>query len=163
MSISMVSPSLTRPMGPPEAASGLTWPMAAPRDAPEKRPSVMRATVVSSFMPASARGGVEHLAHAGAALGAFVADDHHVAGVDLACVDGGNGGVLAVEHAGRAGVDLHFGRNGAALDHAAVRARCCPTESAGRRSWSRGCRWERMALSLQDLRHPGCSRPGSCR
>ena len=45
---------VTRPMGPPEAASGLTWPMAAPRDAPEKRPSVMSATVVSSFMPASA-------------------------------------------------------------------------------------------------------------
>ena len=31
-------------MGPPAAASGLTWPMAAPRVAPEKRPSVIRAT-----------------------------------------------------------------------------------------------------------------------
>ena len=54
MSMWMVSPSSMRPMGPPEAASGLTWPMAAPREAPEKRPSVMRATVVYSYMPARA-------------------------------------------------------------------------------------------------------------
>ena len=58
MSMVMVSPSSIRPMGPPEAASGLTWPMAAPRDAPEKRPSVMSATVLSSFMPASAEVGL---------------------------------------------------------------------------------------------------------
>ena len=37
-------------------------------------------------------GGVEHLAHTGAALGALVADDHHIARDDLARVDGGNGG-----------------------------------------------------------------------
>ena len=81
--------------------------------------------MVSSFMPASALVGLS-IAHAGAALGAFVADDHHVAGVDLARIDGGNGGVLAVKDAGRAAVYLHFGRNGAALDHAAVRGDVAP-------------------------------------
>ena len=36
--------SSTRAMAPPWAASGQTWPMAAPRVAPEKRPSVISAT-----------------------------------------------------------------------------------------------------------------------
>ena len=36
---------------PPLAPSGETWPMAAPRVAPEKRPSVMSATSLSSPMP----------------------------------------------------------------------------------------------------------------
>ena len=39
----MRSPSSTRAMGPPSAASGETWPMEGPVEAPEKRPSVMRA------------------------------------------------------------------------------------------------------------------------
>ena len=57
MSMAMASPSCTRPMGPPEAASGLTWPMDAPRLAPENRPSVIRATVLSRPMPARAEVG----------------------------------------------------------------------------------------------------------
>ena len=73
-------------------------------------------------------GGVEHLTHTGAALGAFVADDHHIAGYDLACVDGRNGGLLAVEDAGRAGVLLHLRGNGAALDYAAVRCDVAPQD-----------------------------------
>ena len=73
-------------------------------------------------------GGVEHLAHTGAALGALVADDHHIARNDLACVDGCNGGLLAVEHAGRAGVLLHLGGHGTALDHAAVRSDVAPQD-----------------------------------
>ena len=44
MSIVSMSPSSRSPIGPPTAASGETWPMAAPRVAPEKRPSVMSAT-----------------------------------------------------------------------------------------------------------------------
>ena len=71
-------------------------------------------------------GGVEHLAHTGAALGALVADDHYVAGVDVTCVDSRNGGVLAVKDARGAAVDLHFGRNGAALDDTAVRRNVAP-------------------------------------
>ncbi len=46
----------------------------------------------------------EHLAHAGAAAGAFVADDEDVVGVDLAGFDGGVAGVFGVEDAGGAGV-----------------------------------------------------------
>ena len=34
----MISPSSTSAIGPPTAASGETWPMEAPLDAPEKRP-----------------------------------------------------------------------------------------------------------------------------
>ncbi len=47
----------------------------------------------------------EHLAHAGAAAGAFVADDADVVGVDLAGFDGGVAVVLGVEDAGGAGVE----------------------------------------------------------
>ena len=53
-----------RAMGPPAAASGLTCPTAGPLVAPEKRPSVIRATEVESPMPQMAEVGVEHLAHA---------------------------------------------------------------------------------------------------
>ena len=45
-------------MGPPAAASGLTCPMQGPLLAPEKRPSVMRATEWSSPMPQMAEVGV---------------------------------------------------------------------------------------------------------
>ena len=44
MSTRILSPSLTMPMGPPAAASGVIWPIEAPRLAPENLPSVMRAT-----------------------------------------------------------------------------------------------------------------------
>ena len=73
-------------------------------------------------------GGVEHLTHTGAALGAFVPDDYDVAGVDVPCVDGRNGGVLTVKDAGRAAVYLHFRRNGAALDDTAVRRNVAPQD-----------------------------------
>ncbi|MNE80031.1 hypothetical protein D3C80_1765670 [compost metagenome] len=43
MSISTLSPSCTRPMAPPAAASGEAWPMDRPEVPPEKRPSVSRA------------------------------------------------------------------------------------------------------------------------
>ncbi len=43
-SIATMSPSFRRPIGPPTAASGPTWPMQRPRVPPEKRPSVMSAT-----------------------------------------------------------------------------------------------------------------------
>ena len=41
----MMSPFFTRAIGPPTAASGPTWPMQKPRVAPEKRPSVISATL----------------------------------------------------------------------------------------------------------------------
>jgi hypothetical protein len=43
MSISIMSPSCTRPMVPPAAASGLTWPIDRPEVPPENRPSVKSA------------------------------------------------------------------------------------------------------------------------
>ena len=51
MSIVIVSPSSTRAIGPPTAASGDTCPIEAPRLAPEKRPSVMSATDEPSPIP----------------------------------------------------------------------------------------------------------------
>src|SRR5207245_9095494 len=48
----------------------------------------------------------QHLAHTRSAAGPFVADDHHVACVDLATGHGGHGGFFAVEHTRRTGVRL---------------------------------------------------------
>ena len=50
------------------------------------------------------RGDVQHLAHAGAAGGAFVADHDHVAGLDRARLDGGEAVLLGVEDARGAAV-----------------------------------------------------------
>ena len=58
MSSATVSPSLTSAMGPPSAASGLTCPIAGPFVAPEKRPSVISATLVDRPMPEMADVGV---------------------------------------------------------------------------------------------------------
>ena len=57
ISMEIMSPSRTMPMGPPEAASGETWPMQAPRVAPENRPSVMSATELPRPMPMMAEVG----------------------------------------------------------------------------------------------------------
>ena len=48
------SPSWRAAMGPPTAASGATWPIMSPLVAPEKRPSVSRATDPPSPWPTSA-------------------------------------------------------------------------------------------------------------
>ena len=83
ISMRIRSPSSTSAIGPPLAASGETWPMAGPVDAPEKRPSVIRAIErPSSLSDEIASVGVEHLRHAGA-LRALVADEHRVAGLDF--------------------------------------------------------------------------------
>ena len=50
----MISPSCTYLIGPSSAASGETCPIEAPLDAPEKRPSVIRATLEPSPIPAIA-------------------------------------------------------------------------------------------------------------
>src|SRR6478735_3502399 len=54
MSISIRSPFSISAIGPPTAASGETCPMAPPRVAPEKRPSVINATDSDNPRPASA-------------------------------------------------------------------------------------------------------------
>ena len=53
----MISPSSINAIGPPTAASGDTCPMEAPLDAPEKRPSVIKATESPSPIPAIAEVG----------------------------------------------------------------------------------------------------------
>ena len=53
----MISPSSTSAIGPPTAASGHTCPMLAPLEAPEKRPSVINATLEPSPIPAIAEVG----------------------------------------------------------------------------------------------------------
>ena len=55
--ISIISPSSTKAIGPPTAASGETCPIEAPRDAPENRPSVIKATVDPKPIPAIAEVG----------------------------------------------------------------------------------------------------------
>ena len=50
----IISPSSTRAIGPPTAASGETCPMDAPLEAPENRPSVIKATLEPKPMPAIA-------------------------------------------------------------------------------------------------------------
>ena len=65
-------------------------------------------------------GGVEHFPHTRPALGALVADDHHVPGHDFAVIDGGDRLLLRVEHPGGALVDHHLGGHGGLLDHTAV-------------------------------------------
>ena len=52
--ISIISPSSTKAIGPPTAASGETCPIEAPRDAPENRPSVIKATDDHNPIPAIA-------------------------------------------------------------------------------------------------------------
>ena len=48
MSISIRSPSCTRPITPPDAASGETWPIDSPEVPPENRPSVNKAQAFPS-------------------------------------------------------------------------------------------------------------------
>ena len=67
-------------------------------------------------------GGVEHLPHARAALGPLVADDHHIAGMDLLPINIGNGFLLGIVHPGGAFVDHHLRGHGGLLHHAAIRS-----------------------------------------
>ncbi len=106
-------------MGPPTNASGATWPAVNPRVAPEKRPSVSSATVCAEIrMSADCRRHLQHLAHARAALRAFVANDQHVAGLDLAGLHGGKTFLFAIEDARRTAM-LHT-VGGGNLHHAAL-------------------------------------------
>ena len=104
-SITTMSPSRSAASGPPFDASGATWPTMNPCVAPEKRPSVTSATESERPSPTIAAGDVEHLAHAGAAVRALVADHDDVAGDDLAGLDRRERLLLGVEDPGRAAVE----------------------------------------------------------
>ena len=102
MSISIRSPSSTRPIAPPSAASGETWPMReAGRAAGEAAVGDQRAGLAEAPRLQVARR-IEHLLHARAAARALVADHHDVAGDDLAAEDALHRVVLALEDARRA-------------------------------------------------------------
>ncbi len=120
MSIEMTSPSRTSAIGPPAAASGETWPMAAPRVAPEKRPSVMSAVSASRPMPARALVASSISRMPGPPRGPFVADDDDVAGVDPAADDRRVGGIFRVEDPRGPSVLEHGRGDGRALHHRAV-------------------------------------------
>ena len=70
--------------------------------------------------------GLVHLPHAGTALGALVADDHHVAGPDLAGQDGLLGGLLRVEADGLALKVVEALVKGAGLGDAGVGGQVAP-------------------------------------
>ena len=125
------------------------------RDAPENRPSVCQGHRLIQLHACQSRGGVQHLPHTGAALGAFVPVTTTSPGIiNLARINGGNGLLLAVKYPGRAGMALHLWRHCTALDHASIRGQVAPQESAGRRFPSRGPQWGGWPWC------PGCGRPG---
>ena len=64
---------------------------------------------------------VQHLAHARTALGAFIADYHHVALMNPAALDGVDCILFAVKNTRGAFVPEHFRRNGGFLDNTGVR------------------------------------------
>ena len=104
MSTVIVSPSWIAAIGPPLAASGATWPIIRPRVAPEKRPSVTIATRLPQPLADDRRGDLEHLAHAGAADRALVADHDDVAGIDLLVLDRAEALLFGLEDPRRAGL-----------------------------------------------------------
>lgn len=115
-----VSPSLTRPMGPPTAASGTIWPIRKPWEPPENRPSVIRAQEFPRPAPMRAEEGlsisfsVSHLPyiecikggmggrtrHTGTTLRSSVTDNHHglILLLNLIALQGSNEVILLVKH-----------------------------------------------------------------
>ena len=73
----MRSPSRTKAIGPPSAASGATWPMQNPHVPPEKRPSVIEGAVGAAPGALERPGDGQHLAHPRPALRSLVADHEH--------------------------------------------------------------------------------------
>ena len=183
------SPSRTRAMGPPRAASGATCPAIMPWVAPLKRPSVTSATESPSPRPMMRGGDLEHLAHPRAAARALVADDDDVARADGAGLHGRERRLFAVEDARRALVagalvpgeleDAALGRERAAQDgeaaarlergrdgaHDGLLRRARWPRRARRRASAR-CTWVRRAGGRRRAasRRAGARRPrGACR
>ncbi len=90
-----------RPIGPPTAASGPTWPTQKPRVPPEKRPSVISATFSPTPCPYSAAVVDSISRMPGPPLRPFVADDQDVAFLVVAVLHGGEAILLAIEAARR--------------------------------------------------------------
>ena len=131
-SMTISSPSSTRPIGPPSAASGAMWPIISPWVPPENRPSVISATESPRPSPTSAAVTLQHLLHPGPADRPLVADHDDVARHDPLGPDRLVAVGLGVEDPGRTAVQppLVAGE----LHDAAVRAPACRAGSRGRRS-----------------------------
>ena len=75
-------------------------------------------------------GGVEHLGHAGT-LGALIANDNGIAGLDLVRQDGVNGVLLAVERTGLERSLEHLARNDGVLDDRALGSKVAVEDGDG--------------------------------
>jgi hypothetical protein len=100
----MLSPSCTRAIRPPVGFRRHVADHHAPGAAREAAVGD-QAHALAQALADQRAGGRQHLGHARAALGAQVAQHHHVAGLDLAGHDGGQRALLVVEHTRRAGDD----------------------------------------------------------
>ena len=162
-SIAMMSPSRSSPIGPPSAASGETWPMHRPRVPPEKRPSVISATLSPIGIPLSMRRERQHLAHARSAARSLVAHDDHVAGLDLAGDRGVGRRLLAVEHARRTAEGHLVLRHRADLDHRAESGASDAEEHAERAALGVRVVERADALGVRVLDALRAARRASCR
>src|SRR5438045_8732180 len=87
--------------------------------------------LVACTLAVKRRGGGQHLAHAGAALGALVADDEDVAVLVGAVLDGGETVLLTIEHQRRT-AKLQLGHAGYLDDGAFWRQRTLPPPNSAR-------------------------------
>jgi hypothetical protein len=90
------------------------------RGAAGEAPIGQQCTRFAQALGLDVAGGVEHFLHAGAAFGAFVTHDHHIARLDLVGQDVGHGFVLAFNHMGRAFKHQNGIVHPGGFDHAAV-------------------------------------------
>jgi hypothetical protein len=98
--MAMRSPSATRPMVPPPAASGRHMTDGKARGATGKAPIRNEGTGLAKPLGFEITGRIEHFLHAGATHGAFVADQDHITLPDLVGQDGFDRIILGFEDAG---------------------------------------------------------------
>ena len=134
------SPSSIRAIGPPAAASGLTWPTQGPFEAPEKRPSVRSATLLDRPMPNNGARGREHLTHARAALRTLVANNDHIAGLNFASEHHASASLfLAIEATSGAGMRAACWGRRRSSSRCRHQGRCFRGARAGRPPWRTDC------------------------
>ena len=105
MSISIRSPSSTRPISAALRRLGRDVADGEARGAAGEAAVGDQGAGLAEALRLQVARRIEHLLHAGAAARALVADDDHVARLDLAVEDALHGRVLALEDDGRAGED----------------------------------------------------------
>ena len=86
-------------MAPPSAASGETWQIDRPDGAAREPPVGEQGADLAEALRFQIAGRIEHLLHARPAARALIADDDHVARLDLAAEDALDRRLLALEDA----------------------------------------------------------------